>query len=129
MKSLIVLVSLLTSAAAFGGECPSTDVDTILKYVGSTNQCGVAQQRAADCAYGSSIDTAIAGTAQQVCEARFASKLNAAEKAGYNSLLNRCAAKYAKEEGTMYRSMAAFCSLNVSLTYARLIWSLNQPVE
>ncbi len=136
MKKYLGLMVLLMSSVSASAACPyelgvdENYVENVVNYVSQARgQCGTAIKRAAECSAGSSMDVQIAGAAQEVCEARFMSKLNQAEKAGYASLQARCGAKYSEMEGTMYRSMAAFCYAEIAKTHATMIYELSQPAE
>jgi hypothetical protein len=97
--------------------CPAaieSDPDAIEKAIGEAQYCYKATEIAESCAYGSSIDGAFVGAATEVCEQSFSGKLSAKDKALYDSLLGRCGAKYENESGTLYRSMTAFCGLQVT---------------
>jgi hypothetical protein len=67
---------------------------------------------------GSSGDIQIAGAAVDVCRADFAKTKD--DVALFDRLAKRCEAKYAKSEGTMYRSFTAFCQLDFAVLLARL---------
>ncbi len=85
--------------------------------------CGEARALAESCALAASGDSVIAGSAAEICEKGFAK--NKDDTALYHKLARRCADKYAKHDGTMYISFAAFCQLDV----AALLFDLNAPVE
>ena len=64
------------------------------------------------------ISAAITGAADEAglteivvekCEADFPAKLSKAQRAGYDAGIKRCDTKYRRKDGTMYRSMEAFC--------------------
>ncbi len=109
--------------------CPAGDVEARVRFVGKTDQCSVAIQRAAECATAGSADIPVYGAAQDVCEAKFLSKLTGLEKTGYESLLTRCVSKFAFEDGSFYRSQAALCRLQLSADYSRFFFSLSRSGE
>ena len=133
MKSIfaLALMSLSWSVVAHA-ECPQSarTIDGAVKYISAAQgQCGEALNRASECSWGSSADGQIAGAAITVCESKFLSKLSATEKAGYSKLQGRCGKKYEGQQGTMYRSMEAFCEAEVSLHFAQMMYSFEQAVE
>ena len=125
-RYLVLALALVATPAA--ADCPvkhapkGNYLDEIVKAMKGTS-CAEAEQLAAQCAMGSSGDTQIAGTATAICQKDFAS--NKDDKALFSKLSKRCAAKYAKSEGTMYMSMAAFCELDV----AKLLSMLNRSPD
>jgi hypothetical protein len=123
MKNLILALSLFVSVPAFAAtECPSdaADVEKMIRAAGS---CYDAATIARDCAWGSSIDVMLAGTASETCEKDYA-KMSAADRKTMNAMRSRCARKYRDEEGTMYRSMEAHCQLNVSEFWSNIYSTL-----
>jgi hypothetical protein len=97
--------------------CPAaieSDPEAIEKAITEAQYCYKATEIAESCAYGSSIDAAFVGAATEVCEHGFSGQMSAKDKSLYESLLGRCGAKYENEQGTMYRSMTAFCGLQVT---------------
>ncbi len=53
------------------------------------------------------------------CESVFLSKLWKSQRRAYDHEIGACWQKYAKKEGTMYRSASAFCVAGVAQSYAR----------
>jgi len=71
------------------------------------------------CAYGAGGDTGLGGAVHERCEPEFLPKLSKAQKHAYDRQQKRCDDKYARQQGTMYRSMTAFCQAQSAATYAR----------
>ena len=86
-------------------------------------RCGEAAEIARTCALGASGDSATAGAAVKICKPDFASRK--ADASLFATLSKRCASKYAKQQGTLYVSAAAFCQLDV----AALLSDLDSPVQ
>jgi hypothetical protein len=97
----------------------------VSKAIETAGDCYKAIEVTESCALGASGDVYTVGEAIKVCEKDFSAKLTKSNRAIYSSLNRQCGKKYEKEEGTMYRSAAAFCSLGVT----RLFYQLNTPVQ
>lgn len=127
MKKIIVLLSFAICSAAFSKECVNEKGEDIYNQpevfqalIEKSASCYEAESLAEACAWGSSLDVMTAGTAYGVCEA----ELNAQKpKKDILNTLNKmkslCTKKYEHQDGTMYRSMNAFCHLNA------LSWTVN----
>ena len=71
--------------------------------------CKEALKVAEACAYGATGDVGLTNIVLEKCEADFSAKMSKAQRQRYNHEIKRCDEEYRREEGTMYRSMAAFC--------------------
>lgn len=123
--TLVLASGLALASTAKAGECPvefgnADYMDTVIDKIEKSPSCYEGAELARDCALGAGGDYAIARTAETKCSADFDKKLTIADKRTYNSLMAKCAKKYAKMEGTMYVSMAAHCRLNVAALYSNL---------
>ncbi len=118
-KSLVFLMVVVSTCSAFASECPvqGFDADKIQTAIESANSCYSASDIAQSCAFGSAIDVQFAGAAVTICEKEIKS-ITSAEKAVLDGLKSKCESKYENESGTMYRSAAAYCILNVSEGFA-----------
>jgi hypothetical protein len=98
--------------------CPVTDfnAEKIEQAIEQSTSCFDATNIAERCAFGSTMDIQFVGRASEVCGKSF-DQMTAEDKAAYERLLGVCAQKYENEMGTMYRSMAAFCQLEVTKTF------------
>jgi hypothetical protein len=126
--SLIALTAACTTSASPDGpagtrggkadgetSCPvdASDADAILDAIDNAGSCYVASGIAETCAWGSSLDVQFVSSATALCERGFDAMTTAA-KAQYEQLLGECAAKYKDIDGTLYRSMNAYCDLEVT---------------
>ena len=100
------------------------DAEKIINRIEASATCAEAAGVAESCGWGSSIDVHFAGSAIAVCEKDF-QRISRADRQAYGRLNGQCEKKYEKEEGTMYRSFAAYCRLSVAKTYS----SAFGPVE
>lgn len=126
MKSVLLLVALASAAHADDAveyHCPKAGDTYLDDVVGAMKgkSCGAAVLIAKSCGLGASGDVVIAGAATKVCQAGHAKS----DKPLFEQLSKRCATKYAGKDGTMYRSFAAYCQLDV----AELLWRLNQKPD
>ncbi len=94
--------------------CPvEYDADKILAAIEGGGSCYVAAGIAESCAYGSSLDVQFVSAATEICQRGF-DAMTATDKRTYETMLGKCAAKYADQDGTLYRSMNAFCTLEIT---------------
>jgi hypothetical protein len=109
-----------SSKADGDSTCPvEYEADKILEAIDGGGSCYVAAGIAESCAFGSSLDVQLVASATAVCERGFGEMTDAHEHA-YDTLLGKCAAKYENESGTLYRSMNAFCNLEVTKLFTDL---------
>lgn len=101
--------------------CPIADYDAdkISEAIDGAGSCYTAAGIAEACAFGSSLDVSFVASATAICERGFAA-MTAAHKAAYETLLGKCGAKYENESGTLYRSMNAYCNLEVTHLFNQL---------
>lgn len=108
---LALLTVLLLGAPAKAQDCPAEGSgwegreDAVRK----APTCNAALKVAESCAYGASGDTGLTLIVREKCEADFSAKMSKAQRQSYDRGIKRCDEKYRRQEGTMYRSMAAFC--------------------
>ena len=108
---LAILAVLLLAAPAQATDCPAEGSgwqgreDAVRK----APTCNAALKVAEACAYGASGDTGLTNIVLEKCEAGFSARMSKAERRVYDRGIKRCDEKYRRQEGTMYRSMAAFC--------------------
>jgi len=123
MKMILSLLALSLSISAMAVECPST-AEEVQTQIEQQTECYFAAQIARECAWGSSIDVQFVSSAAEKCM-DFEPKMKRSDKKIYNNLLTKCNKKYENQEGTLYRSMHAHCTLNV----IELMHNLFSPVE
>jgi hypothetical protein len=102
-------------------ECPHalSEFDKIGQEVDKAPTCSAALELFSACAAGGSSDVGLGGSVVERCELDFLSGLNKERKRAYQAEQNRCARKYSRQEGTMYRSAEAFCLAQVAEKYAK----------
>jgi hypothetical protein len=70
------------------------------------------------CLFGATGDVPLATAVIHKCEQVFLTRLSRSETLLYQRKRERCRAKYAKMDGTMYISAAATCEATVALQFA-----------
>jgi hypothetical protein len=123
--SLIAFISAPTAQAAPKAtkppkECPHAHFESeeIVASIGKAATCKAALDIFEACAGGASGDTEFGEAVTGRCERDFVSKLTKAQKNAYDREHERCDRKYAKKEGSMYISFAAFCRAEVAQKHA-----------
>lgn len=121
MRSFAVAICLLALVPfrASGADCPVQGTEQKLKTIASAAGCKEAVDLFKLCAIGSSSDARLAVPVLAICEKHFLSKLTAERRKAYAAAIEKCNAQYAKRQGTMYRSMAASCRVNMTYKYSK----------
>jgi hypothetical protein len=70
------------------------------------------------CAYGATGDRGLSTAVHEKCEPLFLPKLSNAQRRAYNREQKRCDDQYANKDGSMYRSLSAFCDAESAVAYA-----------
>jgi hypothetical protein len=123
----ILVMCVVSSQNGLAAECVDSNGQDVFLHpevffgiIEKSDSCYEAVQMAEACAYGSSLDVSTAGVAYDICEKELqAQKPNKELTKLLKTMQTSCSDKYYKEEGTMYRSMHAFCQLSA------LEWVLN----
>ena len=115
--AVLAVILSLAAASARAENCPakSTGMDDIIAAVNGATSC----DRAKACGYASSGDVQFASAVEKKCEGGFLNRLKAPEKQTYQREIDGCDRKYQDEDGSMYRSFAAFCRAKVAQRYAQ----------
>jgi hypothetical protein len=92
-------------------DCPVTErpLDAQTAAISRASSCKEAYATMSSCASGASGDVALGEAVRQKCEPLFLGRLSAAQRRAYTREQRACSEKYARQSGTMYLSMAAFC--------------------
>jgi hypothetical protein len=98
-------------------ECPVAGAEATSDAIEQAPSCAKAAEIYGLCTWGSSMDIQFAAAAITKCEADFLTKLTPQQKRTYDRAKMRCGRKYARESGTLYRSMEASCSVALAKTY------------
>lgn len=120
MKSFLIALLTLTSTASFAQDCVDADGNDILNkpevfhdLIDKAESCYAATNLAEACAWGSSLDVTTAGKAFDVCTMELSNN-NPSRKLTklLTTMRETCTETYDKHEGTLYRSMNAYCHLS-----------------
>jgi hypothetical protein len=120
-RSVLAAVALLGAvAAASAKDCPvgEATLEQREDVVRKAPTCRLALFLMEACAYGASGDVALGAVVTAKCEGDFLSRLGKRERQAYERKLGRCARKYRRESGTMFRSLEAFCRAGVARDYS-----------
>ena len=120
LPAILMLIAPLPIAPLQAADCPvPRSGDTISEMLEKAPTCADALKMFEACGYGSSIDVQFGATVTEKCEGDFLPKLSASQRKVYDREKDACTRKYAKQEGTMYRSFEAFCRAKLAAGYAR----------
>ena len=115
-----LVAAFLLSAPVQAADCPvERSGETISDAIEKAPTCDAAQKVFEACAYVASIDTQFGAIVTEKCEKDFLAKLSAAQNKTYQGRKDACAKKYAKQEGTMYRSFEAMCISKLAVGYSK----------
>lgn len=109
-----MLAALGVPAAA--ADCPveSLTPSEVEKRIVAAPTCAEGLRIFESCGMGGMSDVILGGVVIEKCEAVFEGKLSAAQQRGYDRANKACDRKYARETGSEYRSLTAFCSAKVA---------------
>jgi len=116
---IVLLLAAFPVQAQKQEECPAADRTKVPDLLRNAPSCERSMKVFEACAYGASGDVELGAAVVERCEQDFLSKLSRKQKASYDRDQKRCARKYVKKSGTMYRSFEAFCSVEVARKLAR----------
>ncbi len=124
MRPLDALVFLLCgflvlTGAAHAGDCPAAGRETKFELIANAPSCQEAARLFKLCAVGASLDGELALRVSEVCEKSFLTGLPGKEREAYEAAIDACNAPYAGKRGTMYRSVAAHCRVDVMARFAK----------
>ena len=119
--ALAVSAIVLPPLPAAAQDCPIKDFshEAREELLRKAPTCDKSMELFSACSYGASGDISLGQIVTEKCEASFLSKLGKPQRQAYDRQMKACGRKYAKEDGTMYRAMAAGCRASLAQTYAR----------
>jgi hypothetical protein len=109
---------LLLASPALAVDCPVLGFEDVEKLLTAAPSCDRAMALFEACSFGSSGDVGLGQVVTKKCEVAFLDRLSKSARRAYDRKVEACWDKYAKESGTMYRSMSAFCAATVAQAYA-----------
>lgn len=127
---LALAVWLLAASAASADEACryAGDADAFVDALSKAGSCRAAFALLSECSWGSSADVEFSDVVVKTCEGGFLDKLSPAGKANYAAEADLCYYEYQRQEGTMYRSMAALCRAGVASRFAEDRALADRPV-
>ena len=124
-RTILAAVTLAISIAASAAkdqpkkeECPTLNHQEIENLLRRAPSCQRAIALFEICQFGSSGDVSLGAIVTKKCEGDFLSELSAAQRRDYDREQKHCQRKYASEDGSMYRSFAAFCGADAARNYS-----------
>ncbi len=124
-KGMVVFcVTFLVTTGAYAAGCPVSheDVDyqeKVTQLIETASSCENASQIAVSCAWGSNIDLIFVQEAQQKCVSRI--NAHTSVKALVSSSNQLCEKKFSGISGSLANSSRAFCFLDVSRFFDKLL--------
>ncbi|MCC3245331.1 hypothetical protein LG047_08340 [Methylocystis sp. WRRC1] len=112
-RSAFALIFILLATSAGAVDC-SMDLEAEEAKVRAARTCGEAHKIFVSCLWGSTADIQRGAMVTAKCEAVFLSALPTAQANAYRRKIEACGKKYARKDGTMYRSMAATCAADAA---------------
>jgi hypothetical protein len=133
MRRSIAIVSMLAvlSVSAAAAECPveSLSPSEVEKLIVAAPTCEQGLKIFESCGMGGMSDVILGGVVIEKCEAVFEGKLSAAQRRSYDRANKACDRKYARETGSEYRSLTAFCSAAVAGRMAKQFSKAATPAK
>ncbi|MFZ1109819.1 MAG: hypothetical protein WAN43_15910 [Rhodomicrobium sp.] len=111
--------SLAIALPAAARDCPAAGREEKLAFVAAAPSCQEAARRFRRCAIGARLDGDLALRVNDVCEKAWLSHLRGPKRAAYEAAIGACNAPYAARQGSMSRSAAAHCRVDVMAEYAK----------
>ncbi|MDX2205471.1 MAG: hypothetical protein NW223_22165 [Hyphomicrobiaceae bacterium] len=96
--------------------CPASSpaqLDAVVRAIAGAPGCGAAYQMMEACAFGSSADVQTGAAVVERCAPGIPPRLRSA----FEREQSACHARYERLDGTMYRSMAAFCVAKAAVRF------------
>jgi hypothetical protein len=119
----VVLLMMMGFPSALAAECPAASAEDVLSALRNARSCRGAAQTYRACTRTTTQDVEFAEIAVSKCESGFLGRLKPKQRTSYRRQMSQCERKYARETGTMCRSFAASCRVNVALRFARALSS------
>jgi hypothetical protein len=117
--SISLAICCFSAAPALAGDCPAGEGDGKVALVAKASSCQEAVRLFKLCAIGASLDGRLAASVHEVCERTVIAKLPEKEREAYEAAIAACNAPYVRKRGTIYRSVAAHCRVDVMADFAK----------
>jgi hypothetical protein len=99
-------------------DCPTSDWAKIEDLITDAPSCDASMELLLACQHGSSGDIPPALIVTKKCEKDFLPAMNKSARHTYDRKAEACWRQFAKESGTLYRSMRAICVAGLARSYA-----------
>jgi hypothetical protein len=124
MRQLFLIAIAICSCAqiessAGARRCPVADGNERVALVARARSCQKAVWLFNRCTIGATLDGRLALSVMTVCEKTSLHQMSAKEREAYDAAIYACNAPYVMKRGTIYRSVAAHCRVDVIAEYAR----------
>jgi hypothetical protein len=117
--SLAIFSCIQIESSAGAERCPVSDGNKRVALVARATTCRDAVRLFKRCAIGASLDGRLALSVMKVCEKSSLARMPAKERAAYETAIDGCNRPYVLKPGTIYRSVAAHCRVDVMAQYDR----------
>jgi hypothetical protein len=108
--AVVLLSAALLAAGVARAEDCEHDLEAEAKKMRAAKDCEAAYRTFDACLWGSTADVQRGALVREICEAGFVTRLKPDQTKAYQRKTGACEKKYAKQSGTMYRSMEAACA-------------------
>jgi hypothetical protein len=119
------------SVPASAADCPVASMapSEVEKLIAAAATCEQGLKIFESCGMGGMSDVTLGGVIIEKCEAVFEGKLSAAQRRSYDRAQKACDRKYARETGSEYRSLTAFCSAKAAGRMAKQFSKTATPAK
>jgi hypothetical protein len=118
-----ILLVLVTPVPVLSADCPveatsdKSYAEAVMDALTAAPSCREAVRLGQLCGFGSSLDVDAASIVIDTCEKAGLAHLGKQKSAQYSKALDACERKYARQDGSLYRGMAALCREKVAGQY------------
>lgn len=116
-RTILLLSLALTMAGVARADDCEHDLEAEAKILRATKDCAAAHKIFDACLWGSTADVQRGAIVREICESGFLSRLKPEAAKAYQTKISACGKKYAKQSGTMYRSMEAACATKAARNF------------
>jgi hypothetical protein len=124
-------VGVLLTTPAMAADCPVASMapSEVEKLILAAPDCQGGLTIFESCGMGGTSDVIVGQVVIEKCEATFDGKLSVAQRRDYERTQRACDRKYARQTGTEYRSLTAFCLAAAAGRVAKQFAKAGQPAK
>ena len=119
LLGMLLAICSLAAMPALAGDCPAGGRQEKLALIAKAPSCQEAARLFKLCAIGARLDGELAASANEVCEKTSFAKMTKKKREAYEAAISACNAPYAKKRGSINRSAAARCRVDVMEDYSK----------